>query len=508
MITTTDTNTTPLLTRRLTRHSHRSVAFVERDGRLAGETTLDATARFDSPAGLTALLASVARLEPRERPRVIYLTEPAPTTDWWREPLRAGWLMRQWHNARDRRTAVYARDDVTLDVRLSAPWFGAETSAPRCFYAWRRLHRSLQAGFGEQVELLATPAATGLELFEAALPFGASIPTLPDDLREQIAAISTQGRRELLPPPRLRSARTLPDLWQLDGRWMYAACVHALPVGPAQRDHRNEFAGYTPGFYHVYASIPRDWRHIGLLPCRDEGTGRISYPRAAGQHFWSWATGAEVALAFAQGWSLLIEERILWPQTGRMGQPDVAKTWIAKLKAIREQFQTAGDPASLLAADAVRHLVVDTIGRWASRDHEEHGLTPLARIAEMPVGAIPHVEAETVLWTRTLPMAPDLLRYAHPEWAAMVWGRCRARLASRALEEPFAALVALRTDALWLGLTLYELAQRQMVPGQRSAGDTRPGAWRIKSGVPGPLTWPTDEAAFLTLLRNAAQEED
>ena len=510
--TTHATEAPALLRRRLARHTQRRVAFYDpASATLALDTGRSVSLTLDGDRA-SDLLGFLASLPNTERPRTVFLCggDSAATTPpvvWWQEPVGYGWTLSRWHNAADRRTGVYEREGITIDLRMAAPWFGGTGPALdpiTCLAAWRTLLRQLRGAFGQQVTLLTTPSMTGLELFEASLPYGLTVETLSAELREHLTHVTTQGRRELFRPgrghatPRTpQTPQTLGDLWEIDARWMYAACLHNLPTGPVTHDARPEFAGYVPGFYLVQAQVPADWRHIGLLPdlASLESPEAVSYPRRPRQRFYSFATGAEVQLALQQGWRLAIQQRILWPETGRAGRPDVAKTWIAKLKAIRDTYQLAGGPVSQLGASAVRHLVIDVVGRWYAREREEHGILPLSRIDALPSGAIPHIERDLVLWERAAPVSDDWLRYSHPEWAAMVWGRARARLAAQALAFPFESLVALRTDGIW--------TTANPDAAGIGDGDPRPGAWRVKSYLPGPSFWPRSEAELVELMRRA-----
>lgn len=512
MIETAESIETPaILKRHFSHHTQRRVAFYDPASlTLAFEAARVQTLTLDGPRA-SDLLGFVASLRDQERPRTVYVcggdaAATTPPVSWWQEPLAAGWALSHWHNAADRRTGVYEREGVTLDLRMAAPWFGASVAAldpAACLDAWRLLLRQLRGVFGNQTTLLTTPAMTGLEALEASLPYGVAAPTLDSELREFLTGITTQGRRELFSP----FTRTFRELTEIDARWMYAACLHHLPTGPVLRDATPEFAGYTPGFYLVQATVPSAWNHLGLLPdlaTLDDRTDGVLYPRRPRQRFWSWATGAEVLLARQMGWRLHIHQRILWPETER--RPDLAKVWITQLRSLRALALAQGTPASALAAGAYRHLVLDVVGRWYAREREEHGVLPLERLSELPRGAIPHIERDQTtgrdiaLWTRWAPQAPALLKYSHPEWAATVWGRARARLAREALRYPFASLVALRTDGIWTTANAYDLAIRD--------DDPAPGAWRVKSYLQGPEFWPTSEAQLIELMRRARGSED
>lgn len=489
-----------LLRRRPGHFTQRRVAFFDpltRELALesAGPLTLDSARASD-------LLRFLADLPAQERPRSVFICGAAPAVTWWFEPGAYGWRWR-WFDRTGRRTAAYThpeREDLELDLREATPWFGAERDPHACLRSWRSLLRGLRGAFGTETALLTTPALTGRALFEASLPYGTLIPTLPADLRDLLAATNTQGRFELFRPHR----QTLDAVYELDARWMYAACLHHLPVGRVQRDTTPAFDGPTPGFYLVKARAPRGWSHIGLLPdlASFDAPGRIRYPsRASHGAFWSWASGAELELALRCGWPLTIHQRILWPETHKL--PDVAKVWIDKLRSLREIATQRGGLEAGLVADALRHLVLDTVGAWHSRERSEHGVLPLAQLDEpgaLPAGAVPHIETangqDVVLWERSATISPHLLIHAHPEWSATVWGRARARTAKKALELPSASLIALRNDGVWTSANPWDEALHDE--------DPRPGAWRVKAAyTAGLLFWPRDEAQLIQLMRQA-----
>lgn len=467
-----------------------------------------------------ALLSHIAALDPDERPRVVYVcggSEAAttPPVEWWHEPLRFGWRMRQWHNAADRRTAIYehgergAPDHVMIDLRMSAGWWGADGAAAldpqTCVRAWRILARQLRTTFGNAdhpAVLLATPAQTGIELFEASLPARLLVETLPESLRDELhAVIATQGRSELREPRGAFDTPRIERLIELDARWMYAACLRGLPIGPMRRDTTAEYAGYTPGFYRIWFRVPTTWRHIGLLPLITE-TG-VTYPDAPGQTYTGWVGGAELDLARRCGWDTEILERILWPETRNL--PDVAETWIDKLRRLRESTQAGRRPEDALVSAALRHLAIDTVGRWASRGGMEYGILPLSQGADLPAGAAPRVLSNAagvnmIEWRRERPLRDDALPFAHPEWAATVWSRSRTRLARYVIGLGAAQVVALRNDAAWLSIP----RDTDVALSYGGAAVGAPGTWRVKSDLIAPqgtsFEWPRSHDELLALM--------
>jgi hypothetical protein len=79
-------------------------------------------------------------------------------------------------------------------------------------------------------------------------------------------------------------------------------------------------------------------------------------------------------------------------------------------------------------------------------------------------------------------------RFQHPEWAATVWGRCRARTARAALLLPFDDIVSIRTDAIWSSRTF------------DTEDDGKIGTFRVKDKLVGPITPPRNEQDMRLLL--------
>jgi hypothetical protein len=58
--------------------------------------------------------------------------------------------------------------------------------------------------------------------------------------------------------------------------------------------------------------------------------------------------------------------------------------------------------------------------------------------------------------------------------------------------------VALRTDGIWTCANAYELAVAEF-----NDHAEKPGTWRVKSALSGPLAWPQNEAELIALMRRA-----
>ncbi len=430
----------------------------------------------------------------------IWITGDNPETRLTRQRLMAftaaGWTVTRYLSAL--RTATLTRAGRTVTVRSSSRWYGAEENPVLIQQAHARLLTLLRNLFGSWVYLWPTPTQTGQELLRGSLPFDREYPVLSPHLLERIVRNSPQGRRELTTAKDGLNAglAKLPGLYEVDARWMYAACVRDLPTGLPQHDEISGLAvkrvadwyvPHKPGVYVVHARVPQDWHHVGLLPERLQDT--TQWPWKPGYAFASACTGAELELAIKHGWVLSVHERLVWPERSS----DPAKGWITKLRALRsaEDAEAArGDPAAALVSMALRRLVLDTIGGWHRVESVEEGFIPAGEPIMLPAGAVPQPREGGVAWTRRRAAISEM---THPEWSATVWGRARARLVKEALCFPPEQIIALRTDALWAASE--PLYMREVEP--------QPGSFRVKSSYPRPVRAPRTETGIIALARKA-----
>ncbi|HEV2461551.1 MAG TPA: hypothetical protein VGS80_24615, partial [Ktedonobacterales bacterium] len=229
---------------------------------------------------------------------------------WQKEPTRGHHLVTS-HAASCVLRFRHAADGRRLDVCSMRGWFG-DTLAASCTpadardaFAWLTC-RIAHAFAG--AALLGSTSQTGLHTWRHAAeqpgadgrPLIERYPMLPEDLRALLHHTSGQGRAELFRPPAALTARG--DPWALrvsslsyyDGRLMYVASMAGLGVGPVMHDERADFAPYHPAWYQVRFTVPRDWRHPGILPVQVAGTQRgWAWPSAPGHAGETWASDRE-----------------------------------------------------------------------------------------------------------------------------------------------------------------------------------------------------------------------
>jgi hypothetical protein len=429
-------------------------------------------------------------------PQVIYIVggwnaKNTPATEWFAAP--EGWQRMTYH--RDPLIAVYRHESgrkVTL--YMTGQWFGSCDNASICRRAYVRLRELLRSTFDLGADLLGTPARTGLDLLARSLPRNRDgmpyeYPVLPGDVREVIEHNIGQGRMEFLPV--IGDQGETNSLYILDATWMYAACIRHLPSPPLQHDLVSEFAGYRCGLYRVDFQVPEGWRHIGLLPIWDRQEKKTVYPCVSDSVWYpAVVSGEELRLAYEQGWPIEIRERWLWADD-RAANADPSRAWAEGLRMLRAACTDAreGKAAPYIRA-ALRALCIKAVGGLHRRGRVEQVETPHARAEEVDPSTVLEVTPTVIRWERPIPLDASMAGFNHPEWAALVWCRARARLARTALKLPRECIVALRSDAI---VTTFD-------PGWQDDG--KPGTFRVKTRLDlAGLGIPQDERAYRKLLR-------
>lgn len=396
-----------------------------------------------------------------------------------------------------------------VELHRAASWFGPGDYRPDVAAdAWRILGDVLGAAFtqpgrGGPVRpcLLATPATTGRDLWLRTIPKGRRFPALDADTQDFLRR--TLGQARVQGPDTLAAdlqGHMLPGLYEYDGRLMYSALCWELPVGRPHRDYANELGDtYARGRYDVALQVPDDWPHpFGLIGVPADGGGaRWHYPATPGRIVRGWIDAAELRVALRAGWPLVrVHERFLFPRTTQRGPLD---TWARRLVLVRDfldpQALPDADPAALdLARYAVRQLLITAIGAFQGTPHTVTRRHPVADGTDgVPLDRA-RIDGDHFVWPETTPPAwPGL---AHPEWAAAVWGRARARLLvapdqSGALHLARGTrVVAFRTDALY-------------VTGPQNWPDNLTvGRYRLARATNQPLPTPADNAALLRARAN------
>jgi len=373
-----------------------------------------------------------------------------------------------------------------VEIHEASSWFGEGTYTN---VEAMRAYEALQAIIGEAFPgstILATPATTGRELFLRSIPRGTEYPVLDAETQDLIRATDGQGRIEVMRGCRDPNCR-LDGLYEYDARFAYASMCWELPVGPVHHDDVDRFEGAMRGRYKVTGMVPLDWSEpFGLIGEKDNAGG-WRYPSTPRQTFKTWCDAAELDLAIKMGWKFRIWERLLFPATGRP-----LDTWAKKLTRAREATTNP------LVRNALRAILLQSIGAFHGRPHIETHMLPLDRAAEVPPEARrPRRGGPGDNWiVYGLETGQGWANLAHPEWSACVWGRARARLLHAPLSQgalnraPGTHVVGFRTDAIYL---------TGPQPEWDAADDGKPGRYRLKGSSTARAAWPRNGRELLDL---------
>ncbi|MEV4560044.1 hypothetical protein AB0K51_24055 [Kitasatospora sp. NPDC049285] len=429
------------------------------------------------------------------------------------------------------------RNNPTIEIHSVGAWFqpdGADVAVVR--HAFILMYEALKQQW-DDVVMMAFPSAMGKDLWKRTIPttgqWAGGFPVMSEELRGLLHATAGQGRTELIVPPRV--PQQLPGLFEADRTFAYARHTHRSGVGTPRRVTGRAFeamdakqrrsALYDPSHWHIRATVPGGWEHVGVLPAPVPGERAWEYPATPGATFTTWAGGREVLLALENPqklpWRIEVLDGLVWQE----GDP--LDEWSNKLKAAWSYLlglsQMHGDErtrrAAYLASRGIRSIQLLGIGAFAQRPRVNHGSTPVDQT--VPDGAMIIGQAEDrFLWERATPNSKD--PWAHPEWSAGLWSDARAALLDMAVKDeankktigrvgalhlPARSVVALRTDAIYT-----------TEPIGHWPYFGRPGEYLLKGHLPGPVDAPVTEDGLLALRnqgrihlaqsRQAAQHTD
>jgi hypothetical protein len=235
--------------------------------------------------------------------------------------------------------------------------------------------------------------------------------------------------------------------------------------------------------------VPAGWAHVGILG-RQTAAG-WDYPSTPGTAWEGWHDAVEIRLALAHGWTVEVHEGIVWRREGK------------PLTAWRDTLVAAWDEATNpLVRGALRAIVLFGLGGFAARTPTAEGWAD--RAEDVPEGAEVHREGGRFRYVHRVQANAWQEAMAHPEWPATVWARARVALLDHALPGggrggalhlPAGDVMGFRTDAIYLAGAAPEWGD-----------DGRPGRFRVKGSIVGPVEWPATPAALLALREQSEVE--
>lgn len=489
---------------------------------------------------------------------------------YWMLAETPGWKHGQHWLSREPRIGRY-KNELTgheVEIRPASEWFNdAPVDQLQAKTAWDVLSGEVEKIVGtdhndEEIKggLFYTPTKTAVNLWGMLLPKRLrSLPSLPADIAEQLHSTSGQHRIEHLTTTgqgdnendyevRHFDAAATPKLdtfAYIDGRFMYSALGWGVGLGAhritAEQAALNIFdreplgdggwvprpapgipdgprkggkGQYVPGWYKVRAKVPKEWRHVGLLPLQaeDQREGWL-YPNRPGATFETWASGAEIKIADDCGWELTPLEGIVFdskplddPDARGKAKPNVLDNWAGKLNAARDAVQRRDDldpEVRQAVAGALRAMLLQGIGNFAKRLRGQD--VTVTNPLDIPAEYADTAEKFGDRWVYHVPGRPFKEHekgYYHPELAVQVWGRARARMLQSPAPRDYSGprpgmlsmdpstILGVRGDAVYAS----EVPRWALPAADGGADDGKNGRLRIK-GVLNDVPTPLDEAA-------------
>lgn len=446
-----------------------------------------------APKGGRMTAAGLLACAEAEGARRVFLTGAPLSTDWLDDPPPEGWTAAgHFYQRRDPCGRWRSPSKTLVEVRRVAAWFGEGDYSPlEAREAMRMVATLLRHTTRGRVGLMGSPAAVGQALWADSVSGQAARldAQLDDDTANLIRSTSPQHREEVvgrcfdgcdehIPPPRSR----VPALHYVDGVFMFAACVRELgtaPVGLLDGERYAEsFRQQYPhrrARYRVRFRVPADWAGPGLLPVKHPNGSNWHFPNRPGLTGTAWADAAEVHVAEGAGWSVVADRLIRFEE----GRPlDTFRDRILRLRELAEgERSIMGGVPGRLASAAFRSMFIRTIGAFNSRGRDRTFVVPAG--VDLPAGV---TEWETRdngarVYTTRVEVTGNAAAFVRPELSSQVWGRARARVASKLLTVDPTQLVAVWGDAMYLATD------------PEWNGD-KPGEFRVKARLDGPLSRP------------------
>lgn len=404
----------------------------------------------------------------------------------------------------------------SLEVRTAEEWFATSDLTPdQARDAWAVTAQALAAAVPNAVMAL-TPASTGANAWALSLPKNIDLAPLSKGMADELHYTSGQHRMEHLTtgPSRCECGACLPlfdadanptiDTFSyVDGRFMYAGVCRELGTVPARRLRASdaadllEYDPYARARYKVRITVPEAWAHVGLFGVKHEDVAEgWHYPNRPGTTWETWADGAEVKIGRDNGWIVEPLEAVEFTKARPLD------TFAERMTRARERVNARTDdldPAvRRAAAAALRSMVIQTIGNFASRLKGRTVTVWSAR--EVPAEYAHTLQRFGDAYTYELPGREHddrTLAFYRPELAAQVWARARARVLSAPTSTPGAPGGVLTMDpSTLLGINGDAIYSTQVptwaLPVTAGGGDDgKVGRLRLKGVLEGKIPTPT-----------------
>lgn len=425
-----------------------------------------------------------------------------------------------------------------LEVATAAAWFGGgRLGIHQARAAWDLVSAALRRSEPQLTALMKSPAATGQNLWALSMPANLDPAPVDDDIAEEIHRTSGQHHIEhlvagpsftdhpdcvpLIDPA--QGQESIDGFAYIDGRFMYAGLCNELAVGPARRlrgidaHYLFEETPYAPARYHIGFTVPEGWNHLGIWGAKLPGsTSEWYWPNRPGATAETWVDAAELRVGIAHGWKpdTFIEavqftaKKPAMRGDTRLVAARPLDTFAERLANAREAVEIAqvDEAVKEAARTALRAVLLETIGAFASRGRRS--TVTVASTFDVPEQYQHSIRmwGNRITYQAASPTTERQRQFYHPELAAQVWGRARARVLDGTKAAPAGALhvaphqlIGINGDAVY-ATTVPTWA----LPTARGGfDDGKVGKLRLKGALAGPVPVPVTRAQRDALMQQA-----
>lgn len=425
-----------------------------------------------------------------------------------------------------------------LEVATAAAWFGGgRLGIHQARAAWDLVAAALRRSEPQLTALMKSPAATGQNLWALSMPANLDPAPVDDDIAEEIHRTSGQHHVEhlvagpsftehpdcvpLIDPSRGRAS--IDGFAYIDGRFMYAGLCNELAVGPARRlrgidaHYLFEETPFAPARYHIAFTVPEGWNHLGIWGAKLPGsTSEWYWPNRPGATAETWVDAAELRVGMAHGWKpdTFIEavqftaKKPAMRGDTRLVAARPLDTFAERLANAREAVEIAQveEAVKEAARTALRAVLLETIGAFASRGRRSTvTVTSTFEVPEQYQSSI-RMWGNRITYQAASPTTERQRQFYHPELAAQVWGRARARVLDGTKAAPAGALhvaphqlIGINGDAVYTATV-----PTWALPTDRGGfDDGKVGKLRLKGSLTGPVPVPVTRAQRDALMHQA-----
>lgn len=278
-----------------------------------------------------------------------------------------------------------------------------------------------------------------------------------------------------------------------------------------------EESPFAPARYRIGFTVPQGWNHLGIWGVKLPGsTSQWYWPNRPGARAETWVDAAELRVGMAHGWrpDAFIEavefsaKKPAMRGDTRLVAARPLDTFAERLANARAAVEIAQveEAVKEAARSALRAVLLETIGAFASRGRRSTvTVSSTFEVPEQYQSSI-RIWGDRITYQAGSPATQRQRQFYHPELAAQVWGRARARVLDGTKAAPAGALhlapqqlIGINGDAVYA-----TVVPSWALPTDRGGfDDGKVGKLRLKGALSGPVPVPVTRAQREALMHQA-----